>query len=87
MKKVLIATVVAFALFGLARVASADGPDEHASCAGILSVFNTQNSPSRSDIAHLFKQAADFFGIPPGAIVTLFAQEHGGSVPDCLLHD
>lgn len=87
MKKLLIAAVIALVVAGTARVGSADGPDEHASCVGILSVFNTQNPEvfgTRADIAHTFKAVADTLGIPPGAIVVSFAQNQGGSVPGCL---
>ena len=55
-------------------------PSANASCVGTLSVFNEAHPEvfgTRSDVAQFFIEEAAAEGIPPGEIVTGFAQAHG----------
>lgn len=86
MKRLTMAATLAFLLLGFGGKAAAQ-PDEHASCVGTLTVFNTQHPEvfgTRADLAHDIKQFSDATGTTPGAIVSSIAHEHGGSVGECL---
>ena len=83
MKGKCVGAIVGAAVLATAGTAPAEPPNEpsaNASCVGALSVFNQAHPEvfgSRSEVAHLFLGIAEGANVPPGAIYTPFAQDHG----------
>lgn len=83
MKGKCVGAIVGATLLATAGTALADPsnePSANASCVGALSVFNQAHPEvfgSRSEVAHLFLGIAAGANVPPGAIYTPFAHDHG----------
>lgn len=78
LRRALVIGAVTAALLapGAPALADHDAPNPNASCQGILSVWNNlhEDSPSRAEVNHFFKDVADELGIPLGEIHSFTAR-------------
>ena len=84
MKRLLATGValVAVVLGGGGPAAAVPSGGSPASCAGYLASYA---SPNNGFIIHeLEMPAADALGVPMGALQSGFAQEHSGSIAECI---
>ena len=84
MRRIVCWPLVAFAASMTVAVGSASGASPKASCNGIL-VSSLAGQPGIvAALTHEFHDATRAAGLPPGFFDVAGAQEHAGSVEECL---